>query len=200
MEIQRRKDGGGGGGGGSSSQREGAPPDAAGRTTTRQQHVKVKHIVTTEVRTNKASFKDVVQSLTGKDSGAARAAAVAAGGGTNRSRSNDASWAGGAAGAANNDTVAGVPPSSAAEEMQYWFWERDWLHEFMHAVRSVHHRIYILDFPSVFYFDLTVPKHLCLMFGQVTPWWSALASFVAWIIFVAWLFCRCGFVPHMNSF
>jgi hypothetical protein len=41
--------------------------------------VKVKHIVTREVSTDMANFKDVVQRLTGKDSAAARAAVVAAG-------------------------------------------------------------------------------------------------------------------------
>lgn len=44
-----------------------------------QQQVKVKHIVTREVSTDQANFKDVVQWLTGKDSAAARAAVVAAG-------------------------------------------------------------------------------------------------------------------------
>lgn len=100
------------------------PPDAAagsGRTTTRRQHhqhVKVKHIVTTEVSTDEASFKDLVQSLTGKDSGAARAAAVAAADGTSR-RSNNAFPATGT-GVINNDAVGGVLPSS--EEMMKWFW------------------------------------------------------------------------------
>jgi hypothetical protein len=108
MESQRKE----GGRGGSSSM---APPDAAagaGCTTTRQQHLKVKHIVTTEVSTDEASFKDVVQSLTGKDSGPARAAVVAAGSRT--SRSNDgALLAGGAAGIVNHGTVAGVLLSSS---------------------------------------------------------------------------------------
>ncbi|CAD6337632.1 unnamed protein product [Miscanthus lutarioriparius] len=48
-------------------------------TTHQRQQVKVKHIVTREVSTDVANFKDVVQRLTGKDSAAARAAVVAAG-------------------------------------------------------------------------------------------------------------------------
>uniref|UniRef100_J3MBF2 VQ domain-containing protein n=1 Tax=Oryza brachyantha TaxID=4533 RepID=J3MBF2_ORYBR len=54
--------------------------------------VKVTHVVTAEVSADEASFKDVVQRLTGKDSAAARAAAVdaAGGGGSSEGKKGDA--------------------------------------------------------------------------------------------------------------
>ncbi|KAJ1258113.1 hypothetical protein BS78_10G049000 [Paspalum vaginatum] len=83
------------------------PPAPAAEATTgatrQRQQVKVKHIVTKEVSTDQASFKDVVQRLTGKDSAAARTSVVVAGadGGTS-------SWSGGGAAVATGGSAAGV--------------------------------------------------------------------------------------------
>lgn len=74
-----------------------------------QQQVKVKHIVTREVSTDQANFKDVVQWLTGKDSAAARAAVVAAG-----ADGTSSSWSTGGAVAARGatSTATGVASGS----------------------------------------------------------------------------------------
>ncbi|CAN6190938.1 unnamed protein product [Urochloa humidicola] len=125
--MERRPKGSGGGGGGSSSRLPPpAPPaepgKAPGRPATAQQQVKVKYIVTREVSTDQANFKDVVQRLTGKDSAAARAAMVAAG---------TASWSGGASttssgasactAVAFEDNVAGATMLPSEEDMRRWW-------------------------------------------------------------------------------
>ncbi|KAG8076300.1 hypothetical protein GUJ93_ZPchr0006g44389 [Zizania palustris] len=93
-----------------------------------KKEVKVTHIVTRKVSTDEASFKDVVQRLTGKDSAAARAAAVADAGEGSR-WSNDVvlgpGGGGGGAGVGRNAVLfrdaatGGVLPSS--EEMTRWW-------------------------------------------------------------------------------
>nr|BAX24856.1 hypothetical protein [Oryza meridionalis] len=55
----------------------GAAAAAAAKGKRRREAVTVTHIVTARVSADEASFRDVVQRLTGKDSAAARAAAVA---------------------------------------------------------------------------------------------------------------------------
>nr|BAX24877.1 hypothetical protein [Oryza longistaminata] len=57
---------------------------AAAKGKRRREEVKVTHIVTARVSADEASFRDVVQRLTGKDSAAARAAAVAGSAGNGR--------------------------------------------------------------------------------------------------------------------
>jgi hypothetical protein len=124
-----------GGGDGSSMPPPAVPPAEAARarrSTAQQQQVKVKHIVTREVSTDQANFKDVVQRLTGKDSGAARAAVVAAG-----ADASMMSWSGGgsapgvrsgdgagAAVVALEDNVTGVTTTMlpSVEDMRRWWW------------------------------------------------------------------------------
>ncbi|KAL5200644.1 hypothetical protein ABZP36_021847 [Zizania latifolia] len=116
-----------GGGGGQS--RPAAPGGGARR---QKKEVKVTHIVTREVSTDEASFKDVVQRLTGKDSAAARAAAVADAGEGSRWSNDVVLGGGGGAGAGaggagvgtnvvlfGDAAGGGVLPSS--EEMTRWW-------------------------------------------------------------------------------
>ena len=93
IDMEGRPRGGGG------WSRPPAPPAAeATRAAAGQQKVKVKHIVTREVSTDQANFKDVVQRLTGKDSDAARAAVVAGGAGWSGGGSSSGVTSGGATG------------------------------------------------------------------------------------------------------
>ncbi|CAN6208637.1 unnamed protein product [Urochloa humidicola] len=119
-----------GGGGGGSWRPPAAPPAEPGRagrpaTAAQQKQVKVKHIVTREVSTDEANFKDVVQRLTGKDSAAARAAVVAAGGAVDGTSWSVGSTSGGVssgAAVAFENNVAGttmVLPSE--EDMRRWW-------------------------------------------------------------------------------
>jgi hypothetical protein len=110
---------------------------ASSRAPPPPQEVQVKHIITRKVSTDEASFKDVVQRLTGKDSAAARAElllaacdhssivqtaapAVAAGGGSSR---NIVGVEGG--GSAGFNTGSAVTLEDAVlpslEEMDRWW-------------------------------------------------------------------------------
>nr|BAX24908.1 hypothetical protein [Oryza punctata] len=95
---------------------------AAGKRIRDREAVKVTHIVTAKVSADEASFKDVVQRLTGKDSAAARAAVVvgAAGGGgsSGRRRGNGCLLVGGDAVVFEGTVAGGVLPSS---EMKRWW-------------------------------------------------------------------------------
>ncbi|KQK19533.1 hypothetical protein BRADI_1g48842v3 [Brachypodium distachyon] len=113
-----------GSGGGAAGRRTPPPPS----------EVKVTHIITTEVSADEASFKDVVQRLTGKDSAPARAAvllansaAPAAGPSRVNNGSSSVAGDGGSAGGVEGPSAGAAPPSAfegtlpSLEEMNRWW-------------------------------------------------------------------------------
>lgn len=120
------------------------PPTVSGRAAPKH-GVKVTHIVPREVIADEASFKDVVQRLTGKDSAAARLELLGdcnPAAGASRRNSNDGAEAAGGSSRQNNDGVEGGGGGAAGV------------------------------FPTVSFFEGTVAADVLPSLEEINCWWG----------------------------